>query len=810
MNLHTPSPVPDTAPAIERKGHARRQGGFTMLELSFILSAMAGLIVVLAYLTTDLFSKRQAIDGDRLLMLADAQVKEFAARNGRLPCPDTTSNGVEDCGAPPNSKGFLPYRTLGLATQTYVVGETPLRYGVYRNSDTTLATDADLAVKALRFTPRNSDGKGYPETNPLLANSADFCLALANAKAASFSAERAYVEYPGGSKQNVAYAIAFPGSGNRDGGATAYDRLNEGGAAGFQARNTPPSDQYDDKTIHRGFDELYRSLNCEVVLRSLDFVADAVAFEEEVFSLADDNRDAAHVGTILAGVGAGVAAWGLAQSIAEIAGAAEVLGVSIGLLSTAAATCPIPPWVTCALIPVYSVAVATAGTGVALAAVGAGLNGAAVGLQITATIKYADIKSRTGLTLPSTPPAASADERAALNVALNRKNGELETAQDVLNTRLNDEAALRNTASTERTALEGVIGDFTGPLDPFAGIFTTFKESLFGKDTGNKETLTTTYTDANGVTRTTTSERSVIAPGVYQAVMELRDANLSFARASDAHESAIDAGKSTAEVQAALDSKTTAEARVTTATSTLQTKRTALSTAIRPFDTYDAARVTQASAKVALDQKTAAYNACLTDAVCNADPTLEAQKLGEKTAAQADYDAATTARTKAYSALGLTTVDSGVGGLCGASACNVLGRADTYVTAELALDVTATRVVGRDTVTEPATSDRLEQEGVVKKLTSERDTLVLKIGVNTCAQEGKDYDPVAKVCLTSAPGTASAAATRSAVCDTSASTYHAATCTALTAAAGEAPAAVAPVQGAENILRALKREGAVR
>ena len=810
MTLHTLWRGRRTASPIESKPPARWQGGFTMLELSFILSAMAGLILALTYLTTDLFGKRQGIDGDRLLLLADAQVKEFAARNGRLPCPDTDSDGGENCTASASSKGVLPYRTLGLSTQTYVVGETPLRYGVYRKASTDLASDADLAVRQLRFTPQNSDGKGYPETSAAQANSADFCHALANARSADFSADRAHVEYPGGGRQNVAYAIAFPGSGNRDGGATAYDLLNGVGGAGFQARNTPPSDQYDDKTIHRSFDELYRGLNCEVVLRSLDFVADAVAFEEEVFALADDNRDAAHVGTILAGVGTGVAAWGLAQSIAEVAGAAEVLGVSIGLLSTAAATCPLPPWVTCALIPVYSVAVATAGTGVGLAALGAGLNGAAVGLQIAATIKYADIKSRTGLDLPSTPPAASADALAELEVALDKKEGELLAAQGMLAQRLSDEAALRTTAGTERTTLEGVIQGFTDSGDPFAGIFTGFNERLFGKDTGTKQTVKTTYTDVDGATQTTTSERSVILPGVYQVVMEVRDANQAFARARDAHQSAIDARESPNKIQEALDQRNAAQVRVTTAAADLQAKRAALPGTVGAFDTYDAARVTQAAEKLALVARTNAYDACLADTVCKDDTVLKAQKLADKNAAEAAYAAATTARATAYSALGLSAADSGEGGLCGASACNVLGRADTYIKAELALDVTSTRREGSNTVTEPATSARLDQEAVVKRLTSERDALQLRIGVNTCTQLGKDYDAVNKVCTAGAPGAASAAATRTAVCDTAAQTYDAPTCAALSAAAGTPPAAVLPVQGAENILRSLKREGAVR
>lgn len=810
--------LPLGAPTNKPSLRTRRQAGFTMLELSFILSAMAGLVVALAYLTTDLFTKRQGMDGDRLLLLADAQVKEFAARRGRLPCPDTSNDGVENCEADPSSKGFLPYRTLGLSTQTYVVGETPLRYGVYRQSSGEAAADADLSVRKLRFSPKNSDGTAYPDTSESQANTADFCLALANAGAGSFSATRTYVSYPSGGQQNVAYAIAFPGAANRDLGATRYDLLNATSGPGFQARNTPPASNYDDKTVHRGFNELYLSLNCEVVLRSLNFVADAVAFEEEVHSLADSNKEAAFVGTILAGVGTGVAAWGLAQSIAEVAGAAEVLGVSIGLLSTAAGTCPIPPWVTCALIPVYSVAVATAGTGVGLAAAGAALNGAAVGLQIAATVKYAGIKSRTGLDRPSTPPPASADELAALESDLDAKQAEVLAAEGALQRALNDEAALRVSAAAQRTALEALIDRFVD-ADPtsfdakFAETFTSLDEAMFGKDTGATESVTIRFTDANGDEKTNTIDRPVVEPGVYQALLDLREARQAYSRAETAHQSAIDSGESAGVIQDALNDKNEAQSELSSAETTLVNRRNAVPAVISSFDTYDRARVTQASSKATRDEKTAAYESLYASCQSNpaeCDSAALNEALAEKNAAVAAYDAATTARATAYNALGASGTDSGEGGLCGAAACNVQGSTESYLTAELRLDTQVSRTEGDTVISEAATSDRLAKQRTVSTLRSERDALEIQVGINTCALSNKDYDSINKVCTNDAPGTASANATQNAVCDTNADTYDAPACAALTAAGETPPEALAPVQGAENILRSLKREGVVR
>ena len=752
-----PRPAP-ASPASELnpvRPRPRQQAGFTLLELSFMLAAMAGLVLVLAYLTADLFAQRQNIEGEHLLTLADAQVREFAAHKGRLPCPDTNADGVEDCSPAPGTKGFLPYRTLGLSTNTYVVGETPLRYGVYRNS----TADADLAVRALRFSPRNSDGKTYPETSASLANSADFCVALATAHKQAVSTHHTYVAYPGGSRQNMAYAIAFAGSSDRDRSGSRYDLLNSDNSAGFQARNTAPATDYDDKTVHRGFDELYVGLKCEVVLRSLDFVADAVGFEEEVFDFAEDNQEAAAVGTILAGVGTGIAAWGLGQSIAEVAGAGEVLGTSIGLLSGAIASCPVPPFVTCALIPLYGIAVGSAGTGVGLAAAGAAANGAAVGLQLTATLKYNDIKSRTGLDSPTTTPAPTAEQQATLNAELEAKNTALQAAENKLAAEVIVEKALINTASNARIALNTRITAFSAEanLEP---LFTLFSEQLDGKDTGREITETVTYKDEKGVEKTETFKRPVIVPGAYQALLEVRTAEQ-------------------AKVSAQSEDVAAAQARLEAAKTDALTKRTALVATADKFDAYDQARLAQAAA------------------------TTDADK--SKTAAD---------RARAYAALDAPGADSGTGGLCGSTACALAAQATAYLDAEQKLDSSESEkhvVDGKPTIRiTPATLSRQKQQDEVTKLRNERDTIAIRIGINSCTQNGQDYDPQTKVCTAGAPGSGAAAATKAAVCDVGSKAYDKPTCDALNAAAGTPPPKVQAVKGAGNILNTLRREGVVQ
>src|SRR5690606_33919042 len=113
--------------------------------------------------------------------------------------------------------------------------------------------------------------------------------------------------------------------------------------------------------------ELYSLMRCEVTMRSLDLAANNIALEEEVIAFAESNQDSADEGVIMNAVGTAISVWGLAQSAAEIVSANEVLAISTGLLAGATAGCAVPPFATCALVPLYAGAVASATTGLNLA-----------------------------------------------------------------------------------------------------------------------------------------------------------------------------------------------------------------------------------------------------------------------------------------------------------------------------------------------------------------------------------------------------------------------------------------------------------
>ncbi len=364
--------------------------GFTLLELAALLALLAGLVFALLYKTTDVSVQRATQDSTSVLASADAQLRQFAAWHGRLPCPDSNGDGIEDCGS---VKGSLPYRTLGQATIGYTAGEQgarALRYGVYRNAE----QNADLAVAAERFKPTNADATAYDLNN---RNSLDFCSALQNASAATFSDTRLFASDPQGARTAMAYMLASPGDADADGANGLYDGLNGTAMAGFASPETPISPTYDDATRGRGFTELYELLHCEATQRSLHLSANAIALEEENVAFAGSNESSATQGVLMNAVGTAISIWSLGQAAAGVASANEVATLSASLLAGATASCAIPPFVGCALIPVYTAAVSAAGTGVGLSIAALTLSGTALGLQGAATGLYVVVSEKTGV-----------------------------------------------------------------------------------------------------------------------------------------------------------------------------------------------------------------------------------------------------------------------------------------------------------------------------------------------------------------------------------------------------------------------------
>ena len=100
------------------KGQALIQGGFTLLEIAIVMVVL-GLLLGGAMLPLSIQMEKMDRDAThrQLTDIRDA-LMGFALVNGRLPCPDTDSDGLAD-GLPACSavEGGLPWSDLGLGRQ---------------------------------------------------------------------------------------------------------------------------------------------------------------------------------------------------------------------------------------------------------------------------------------------------------------------------------------------------------------------------------------------------------------------------------------------------------------------------------------------------------------------------------------------------------------------------------------------------------------------------------------------------------------------------------------------------------------------
>ena len=109
-----PAPAP---PLLRPGGAALRVGGFTLIEVAIVVGIVGLLLgAMLAPLSAryELARLRQARAD---LARAEEALYGFAITHGRLPCPDTGGDGVEDPGAGSCAaeEGNLPWSDLGVA-----------------------------------------------------------------------------------------------------------------------------------------------------------------------------------------------------------------------------------------------------------------------------------------------------------------------------------------------------------------------------------------------------------------------------------------------------------------------------------------------------------------------------------------------------------------------------------------------------------------------------------------------------------------------------------------------------------------------
>lgn len=362
------------------KKHVR---GFSLTELAVSLAILGVLVFALPPLIPQV---RQMLSGQQSVGVQDASdaLMGFIMVHNRLPCPDTGSDGLEDCGAA-NDIGLLPWRTVGLSGPMRNAYGLDFRYGVYRNSNATLKLDADLAVLANRFEPYlpptvkaavSHTKPTAPDiyniasmTMPVLpptpvvltgpnaealanhSNGLDFCHALRNATQSPAGGTKVNVGL------NVAFVVADPGAADKDQDGNLFDGVNFPLTQTFASPDIPLSDAYDDKVLAMGFAELAGALNCPAVLANVNAAArDAWAAYDEyrvavfyaylrdfMYIIRQTNVQINEFNFVFSNISLAITAGQLATDLALAAGsfsgigASVVIGLVIGTYSTVTA-----------------------------------------------------------------------------------------------------------------------------------------------------------------------------------------------------------------------------------------------------------------------------------------------------------------------------------------------------------------------------------------------------------------------------------------------------------------------------------------
>lgn len=330
--------------------------GYTLIELALAMVVLGLVMVVLWRFGVTANQRMVEIEAPPALAAADQALLGFAAVHSRLPCPDTTGDGQEDCAG--NPVGRLPVVTLGLVRADLA----RMRYGVFRAAQTDPTLDADLAANPAkdRFAPLIATG--HPVVvltpSPLLGNinGIDFCTALRSGAALPANNARLHIEDATGAMiKNVAYALALPG---------AFDAPNAS-ATGFASPARPIGTAYDDRVLAVDFSQMFTRMSCAGVLAAASHAhanaASAAAILYSAFRDYDvqirlaDEMAQAKVSSAIAGT------FSAAAGVPK-AGAIIALAIANSLLTAGAAT----PTIAVAATAVAFNAAAVVSAGIAL------------------------------------------------------------------------------------------------------------------------------------------------------------------------------------------------------------------------------------------------------------------------------------------------------------------------------------------------------------------------------------------------------------------------------------------------------------
>ncbi len=309
----------------------KKTSGYTLIELSIAL-VILGIVIMLVWRFVGFNSQYAVSNSERsILRSADAALTGFALSNNRMPCPDTTGDGVEDnCATGTGAAvGRLPNVTIGLSQ----ANANQIRYGVYRGASTSLIADADLAIANDRMPMLATTGTplaGY-DLFRSQRNGIDLCVGLRNASNKAVDPNLLHVVTPEGNI-NVAYALAIAGTTNADGVGGLMDANNASTSPAFEAPSRVNNANYDDRVVAVGFDRLLGRLSCSESLAAVTHAHANAATAAEIMrqamldykiqldwiaKLAEANYAAALAGIALSTAGVAIGAAEIALAIAE-------------------------------------------------------------------------------------------------------------------------------------------------------------------------------------------------------------------------------------------------------------------------------------------------------------------------------------------------------------------------------------------------------------------------------------------------------------------------------------------------------------
>ena len=235
----------------------KRQGGFSFLELSFVLIVLGMIAGLLAQVVPAMRRASATAETVRNLTNVEFSLASFAAINGRLPCADTDDEGLENA-SPCAVIGKLPYVTLGYSGPLVNADGYDFKYSLYNNPGSDLRSTALLGSNTERYRPTIGVGTSPSVTLTEKAYTAtayrrlDFCQGLRAGMDLPFNDSYLHVQTESGTKKHVAYVLVDPGVGNMDLTGDMFDGLNGSATTTlprFEHPNRKQSILYDDRVV---------------------------------------------------------------------------------------------------------------------------------------------------------------------------------------------------------------------------------------------------------------------------------------------------------------------------------------------------------------------------------------------------------------------------------------------------------------------------------------------------------------------------------------------------------------------------------